>query len=141
VTIQYRWAEGRSERLAAIAAEFVRLKVAVIVTNGNAAVAATKQTTSDIPIVFPIANDPLGAGLVASLGRPGGNATGTSIQESDTAGKRLELLHEGAPGSPTRPHPTTCPQAPARWSGGEGYRGEGHIMGVMYFTPVHVPAC
>jgi hypothetical protein len=67
MTIQYRWAEGRSERFAAIAAEFVRLKVAVIVANGNATVAATKEATSDIPIAFPIANDPLGAGLMASL--------------------------------------------------------------------------
>jgi putative ABC transport system substrate-binding protein len=74
VTIEYRWAEGRSERYAEIAAEFVRLKVDVILTAGGA-VAALKQETSVIPIVFAIAVDPVGTGLVASLARPGGNVT------------------------------------------------------------------
>jgi putative ABC transport system substrate-binding protein len=77
VAIEYRWAEGRSERYAEIAAEFVRLKVDVIVTSGGA-VAAVKQATATIPIVFAVANDPLGSGLVASLSRPGGNVTGLS---------------------------------------------------------------
>ena len=96
VAIDYRWAEGRSERLAEIAAEFVRLKVDVIVTVGSGALAA-KQITSAIPIVFAAATDPLGGGLVASLARPGGNATGLSMQASDTVGKRLELLRELLP--------------------------------------------
>jgi putative ABC transport system substrate-binding protein len=96
VTIDYRWAEGRSERLAEIAAEFVRLKVNVIVTVGSGALAA-RQVTSAIPIVFAAATDPLGGGLVASLSRPGGNATGLSMQASDAVGKRLELLRELLP--------------------------------------------
>jgi ABC-type uncharacterized transport system substrate-binding protein len=97
VAIEYRWAEGRSERHAEIAAEFVRLKVDVIVTAGNAVLAA-KRATSAIPIVFAIGADPVGAGLVASLSRPGGNVTGLSVQRTDTAGKRLEILREVLPG-------------------------------------------
>jgi putative ABC transport system substrate-binding protein len=96
VAIDYRWAEGRSERFAPIAAEFVRLKVDVIVTQGSAMIAA-KQATSVIPIVFAGANDPIGTGLVKSLARPGGNATGLSLQQFDLAGKRVELLHELVP--------------------------------------------
>ncbi len=97
VAIEYRWAEGRSERYAEIAAEFVRLKVDVILTVGGAVVAA-QQATSVIPIVFAIAIDPVETGLVASLGRPGGNVTGLSMQATDIAGKRLELLREVLPG-------------------------------------------
>jgi putative tryptophan/tyrosine transport system substrate-binding protein len=97
VAIEYRWAEGRSERYAEIAAEFVRLKVDVIVTAGGA-VLATMQATSIIPIVFALANDPLGAGIVATLSRPGGNVTGLSLEVPDTAGKRLGLLREVLPG-------------------------------------------
>ena len=91
--IEIRWAEGRGERYTEIAAEFVRLKVDVIVTAGGA-VLATKQATSVIPIVFAVANDPVGSGLVASLARPGGNVTGLSLQFTDIAGKRLEFLRE-----------------------------------------------
>jgi putative ABC transport system substrate-binding protein len=94
--IEYRWAEARRERFAEIAAEFVRLNVDVIVTGGNAAV-AVKQATSVIPIVFVLAVDPVGMGLVASLARPGGNVTGLSNQQADTGGKRLELLREIVP--------------------------------------------
>jgi len=97
VAIEYRWAEGRNERFAEIAAEFVRLKVDVIVTAGSALVAAT-QVTSVIPIVFAVAVDPLRTGVVASLERPGGNATGLSLQAPDLARKRLELLREVVPG-------------------------------------------
>jgi putative ABC transport system substrate-binding protein len=97
VAIEYRWAEGRSERYTEIAAEFVRLKVNVIVTVGSAVV-TVKQATSVIPIVFAIAVDPLGTGLVASLARPGGNVTGLSIQATDLAAKRLGLLREVFPG-------------------------------------------
>jgi putative ABC transport system substrate-binding protein len=96
IAIEYRWAEGRSERYAEIAAEFVRLKVDVIVTVGSA-VAAAKQETSTIPIVFAIAVDPVGSGIVASLARPGGNVTGLSVQSTDLAGKRLEILREVLP--------------------------------------------
>jgi len=98
IAIEYRWAEGRSERAAEIAAEFVRLRVDVIVTDGTAAVLAAKQATSIIPIVFPVVADPVGNGLVASLARPGGNVTGLSNQSTDLAGKRLELLREVVPG-------------------------------------------
>src|SRR5271165_2278532 len=96
IAIEYRWAEGRSERFAGIAAEFVQLKVDVIVTVA-AAVPMLKQATSVIPIVFPLAQDPVGSGLVASLAHPGGNVTGLSIQSTDLAGKRLELLREVVP--------------------------------------------
>src|SRR5262249_28164556 len=96
VAIEYRWAEGRSERFSDIAAEFVRLKVNVIVAGGNA-VAAAKQATSVIPIVFPVAVDPVGGGLVASLARPGDNVTGLSMQSPDLASKRLALLREVVP--------------------------------------------
>jgi len=98
IVIEYRWAEGSNERTAEIAAEFARLKVAVIVTHSNAAAAMAKKATSTIPIVFAVAGDPLGTGLVASLARPGGNITGLSLQATDTAAKRFELLREVVPG-------------------------------------------
>jgi len=97
VTVEVRWGEGRSERFAELAAEFVRMKVDVIVTGGNAALSA-KQATSVIPIIFAVAADPVGSGLVASLARPGGNATGLSMGSADVIGKRLELLREVVPG-------------------------------------------
>jgi putative ABC transport system substrate-binding protein len=97
VAIEFRWAEGRSERYTEIASEFVHLKVDVIVTVG-AAVVAAKQATSVIPIVFAVANNPVGIGLVGSLARPGGNITGLSNQTADLAGKRLDLLREVVPG-------------------------------------------
>jgi putative tryptophan/tyrosine transport system substrate-binding protein len=97
VAIEYRWAEGRTERFAEIAAEFVRLKVDVIVTQSTPSVLATKQATSVIPIVFASAGDPVGTGIVTSLARPGGNITGLSGQATDTAAKRLELLREVVP--------------------------------------------
>jgi putative tryptophan/tyrosine transport system substrate-binding protein len=98
LAIEYRWAEGRTERLSEIAAEFVRLKVDAIVTSGPAAVIAAKQATAVIPIIFAAAADPVGTGLVTSLARPGGNVTGLSSQLTDFAGKRLELLREFVPG-------------------------------------------
>ncbi len=97
VAIQYRWAEGRAERSAELAAELARLKVDVIVTGGNAALAA-KQASSAVPIVFALVDDPVGMGLVASLARPGGNVTGPSFQAADLSGKRLALLREVVPG-------------------------------------------
>jgi len=97
VAIEYRWAEGRSERLAEIAAEFVRLKVDIVVTWGTIPALAIKEATSVIPIVFAAAGDPAGTGLVASLARPGGNVTGLSNQQGDLGGKRLELLREVVP--------------------------------------------
>ena len=96
IAVEYRWAEGRDERFVEIAAELVQLKVDVIVTSGTALLAA-KQATSVIPIVFAVANDPVGSGFVASLSRPGGNITGLSLQSTDLAGKRLELFREVVP--------------------------------------------
>ena len=97
IAVVYRWAEGQSERSDEVLAEFVRLNVDVIVV-GGIAVPAAKRTTSAIPIVFTLAADPVGGGLVASLARPGGNVTGLSNQSSDLFGKRLELLREFVPG-------------------------------------------
>jgi putative ABC transport system substrate-binding protein len=98
VAIDYRWGEGRDERFAQFAAEFVRRNVDVIVTGGTASVIAVKQATSTIPIVFGVAGDPVATGLVVSLAKPGGNVTGLSNQVTDTAAKRLELLREVVPG-------------------------------------------
>jgi len=97
VRIEYRWAEGRSERYSEIAAELAKLNVDVIVTWASAPVLAAKRATTTIPIVFAAQMDPVGAGVVASLARPGGNITGMSIQQTDTAGKRIELLREAVP--------------------------------------------
>ena len=97
LAIEYRWAEGRTERYHDIAADFVKMKVAVIVTAGTESVIAAKRLTSTIPIVFATAGDPVGSGLVASLARPGGNVTGLSNQQTDLAGKRLGLLREIVP--------------------------------------------
>jgi len=97
VAIEYRWSEGRNERYAEIAAEFVRLKVDVIVTVGSA-VPTVRRATATIPIVFAVAIDPVGSGLVASLAKPGGNITGLSLQATHLAGKRLEILRELIPG-------------------------------------------
>ena len=101
LAIEYRWAEGRSERFAEIAADFVRLKVDVIVTSGSA-VLAVKQATSVIPIVFALAIDPVGGGLVGSLARPGGNVTGLSLE-------RISLASDS----------NFCASSPRSWSGGD----------------------
>jgi putative tryptophan/tyrosine transport system substrate-binding protein len=93
IQIEYRWSEGRSERVAEIASELVRQKVDIAVTYGSAAV-TIKQATASIPIVFAPAIDPVGIGLVASLSHPGGNVTGMSFQQAELASKRLELLRE-----------------------------------------------
>jgi putative ABC transport system substrate-binding protein len=98
IRIEFHWAEGSTARAAEIAAEFARIKVDVIVTGATPNIVAAKQATSVIPIVFATAGDPLGAGLVASLARPGGNITGLSQQRTDVAGKRLEMLREVVPG-------------------------------------------
>ena len=97
VAIEYRWAEGRNERFAEIAAEFVRLKVDAILTQGTQATTVAKQATSVIPIVATVVGDPVGSGLVASLALPGGNVTGLSVVSVDMAAKRLELLREAVP--------------------------------------------
>jgi putative ABC transport system substrate-binding protein len=98
VAIEHRWAEGSGNRLADFAAEFVRLKVDIIYAAGTESALAAKQATSMIPIVFPVTGDPVGTGLVASLARPGGNATGLSNLAVDLAAKRLEILRDVFPG-------------------------------------------
>ena len=97
VAIVYRWLEGRTERAGELAAELVRLDVDVIVTHATLPTMAAKQATSITPIVFAHTLDPVGAGLVASLARPGGNVTGLSLLQTDTAAKRMELLREVMP--------------------------------------------
>jgi len=98
IVIEYRWAEGRTERYSEIAAELVRLKVDVIATSATGPTLAVKQATSSIPIVFAGVGDPVGIGIVDNLARPSGNVTGLSVLFTDLAGKRLELLREILPG-------------------------------------------
>jgi putative tryptophan/tyrosine transport system substrate-binding protein len=97
IAIVYRWMDGHNERAREIADAFVARKVDIIVAGGNA-VAATKQATTSIPIVFPVAVDPIGSGFVDNLSRPGGNVTGLSLQGADAAGKRVTLLRDVIPG-------------------------------------------
>lgn len=96
-TLEYRSAEGKFDRLPALAAELIRLNVDVIVTQGTPAAAAAKNTTSTIPIIVSGGTDPVATGLVSSLARPGGNITGVTIMNEELAGKRLELLKETSP--------------------------------------------
>jgi putative tryptophan/tyrosine transport system substrate-binding protein len=97
IIIEYRRAEGKFDRLPALAADLVHLKVDIIVTSGAASTRRAKEATATIPIVMASDNDPVGSGFVASLGRPGGNITGLSQMAPDLAGKRLELLKEIVP--------------------------------------------
>jgi putative ABC transport system substrate-binding protein len=97
VAFEYRWAEGRTDRAAEIAADFVRLKVDVIVTSATAPTFAAKQATSSIPIVFAGVADAVGSGIVTNLPQPSGNATGLTVVFTDLSGKRLELLREVLP--------------------------------------------
>jgi putative ABC transport system substrate-binding protein len=97
IIIDYRWTEGRNEQAPEIAEAFVRRKVDIIVAGGNAVLAA-KKATATIPIIFPVAVDPIGSGFVDNLSRPGGNVTGLSLQGPEVAGKRLELLRGMVPG-------------------------------------------
>jgi putative tryptophan/tyrosine transport system substrate-binding protein len=96
VNIVFRWASGHGDRFDEIAAELVKLKVDLIITSGSTTL-QTKRQTAEIPIVFALASEPVGTGMVASLARPGGNVTGLSLEAPDLAGKRLGLLHEAVP--------------------------------------------
>jgi putative ABC transport system substrate-binding protein len=98
IVIEYRWAEGEYDRFPDLVADLIRLKVDVIVTAGTPGTLAAKQATKTIPIVMAVAGDAVGAGLVASLARPGGNVTGLTTIVQDLEGKRLELLKEVVPG-------------------------------------------
>jgi len=97
IVIEWRWAEGKFDRLPVLAAELVRLNVEVIVTGGSTSSGAAKKVTTTIPIVMAQTNDPVGSGFVASLARPGGNMTGLSTFAPELSGKRLELLKEVVP--------------------------------------------
>src|SRR5437879_6091011 len=97
VAIEYRFAEGKLERLPELAADFVRLKVDLIMASGTPGVLAAKNATTTIPIVMTNAGDPVGAGLVTSLARPGGNVTGFSSLASELITKRLEILKDAIP--------------------------------------------
>ena len=97
IAIEHRDAAGRADRLPALAGELVRLKVDVLVTQSNVATLAAKHATQTIPIVMAIAGDPVKAGLVSSLARPGGNVTGLSLMQTELIGKRLALLREVLP--------------------------------------------
>src|SRR5262245_21103069 len=114
LAIEYRSSEGKDELLPALASELARLRVRVIATYGTKPTQAAKQATSDIPIVMLTVLDPIGAGLVPNLARPGGNVTGLSEVSAELSAKRLELLKEGVPGTSTiavlveRSHPTNA---------------------------------
>src|SRR5262245_35265020 len=97
VAIEYRWAQGRSDRLRALAAELVRRQVALIVAAGSASALAAKAETTTLPIIFSAAVDPVAIGLVASLDRPGGNVTGVSNLSVELVQKQVEMLHELVP--------------------------------------------
>src|SRR6185312_16421027 len=97
IVVEYRWAEGKYDRLPDIAAELVRLNVDVMITQSDATTRAAKQLTSTIPIIFVSLGDAVATGLVASLSRPGGNITGISNLSPELSGKRLELLREAFP--------------------------------------------
>ncbi len=97
IAIEYRWAEGKLDRLPQLAAELVQLRVQVLVTAGSPGILAAKQATTTIPVVMAVGGDPVGAGFVASLARPGGNITGLSNLAEDLIAKLLELLKEAVP--------------------------------------------
>jgi len=98
VILEYRWAGGSDQRAAELAAELVRLNVAVIVSTGTPATLVARAATTTIPIVMTAVGDPVGSGIVASLARPGGHVTGLSLLDTDLDGKRIELLKEAVPG-------------------------------------------
>jgi ABC-type uncharacterized transport system substrate-binding protein len=98
LTVEYRWAGGRDQRAAELAAELVRLNVATIVSTGTPATQAARAATSTIPVVMIAVGDPVGSGIVASLARPGGNVTGMSLLDAELDGKRIDLLKEAVPG-------------------------------------------
>src|SRR2546427_3576197 len=118
LVIEYRWAEGKAERLPALAAELVQLPVDMLIAQGGQASRAAKQATSTLPIVMAPVGNPESLGLVASLARPGGNITGVSVIGLDVGGKQLELLKEAVPGMSRVAvllNPTNPGHAPETW--------------------------
>ena len=97
ITIAYRFTEGQADRLPALVAELIHLKVDIMVTDGDVAIRAAQHATTTIPIVMAVSGDPVGAGFVASLAQPGGNITGLSFMQPEVSGKRLEFLQEATP--------------------------------------------
>jgi putative ABC transport system substrate-binding protein len=129
ISIEYRWAEGQFDRLAGFATEFVRRQVDAIVAEGTVAVVAAEAVTAMIPIVFPVCSDPVGNKLVQSLARPGGNATGLSIQTSDLGSKHVELIREVVPGL-TRLSVMANPRSPTYALEDPGIRAAAHALGI-----------
>ena len=136
IVIEYRWAEGRYERLPALFAELVRLNVDVIVTHGTPGALAAKQVTNTIPIVVAVIGDAEASGVVASVARPGGNVTGLTIFVPELAAKRLELLKETMPGLTdvgvllNAVNPANAPIGPAMRSTAEPLKLKLHQFGV-----------
>jgi hypothetical protein len=128
IAIEYRWAEGKPERMRELAEELVRLKVDVIMAPSSIYTGAAKQATSTIPIIFMSHADPIGSGHVASLARPGGNITGLSIMMTETNVKGLELLKEAVPGL-SRVAVIWDPATPSHGPGLKGRRSRGPITG------------
>jgi len=130
IVVEYRWAEGHFDRLPSLAEELVRLKVDVIVAPTSIYAGAAKRATSTIPIVFASHADPIGSGHVASLARPGGNATGITIVMSETAGKSLELLKEAVPGL-SRVAVMWDPATPSHRPGLNAVEARGRALGLQ----------
>jgi ABC-type uncharacterized transport system substrate-binding protein len=130
VAIEYRWAEGHYNRLPALAAELVRQQVAVIVTGGTPPALPAKAATSTIPIVINVGIDPVQAGLIASLNRPGGNVTGVALLTVELAAKRLELLHELLP-TATVVALLVNPTSPLTEPETRGVRDAAHSLGLQ----------
>jgi putative ABC transport system substrate-binding protein len=136
IVIEYRWAEGRYERLPALLAELVRLNVDVIVTHGTPGALAAKQVTNTIPVVVAVIADPEASGVVASLAKPGGNVTGLTYFTPELSAKRLELLKETLPGLTdagvllNRINPANAPIVPAVRRTAEALKLKLHQFGV-----------
>src|SRR6185295_12086923 len=130
IVVEYRWAEGRYDRLASLAEELVRLKVDVIVAPTSIYTGAAKRATSTIPIVFASHADPIGSGHVTNLARPGANITGFTIIMSETAGKSLELLKEAVPGL-SRVAVVWDPATPSHRPGLNAVEARGRVLGLQ----------
>ena len=133
IVIESRWAEGKYDRYPELAADLVRLKVDVIVAQSGEATRVTRQVTRTIPIVMSMVLDPVGSGIVASLGRPGGNVTGTSFMAPDLVGKQLELIKELVP-KVSRVALLRHPTNPASATYTRGAEAAARILGVQLQT-------